>query len=144
MPEMTLLSYITLYILLALTGVFALLIMWWQIMVLKGKTMKNPDGSVDSWLKQPTHYGIAVADVCIACPAALAGIVLVFLAPKWGFYVLALVSFWALWANTMTTATSLRFFKPRINLVWFMTYPFAGIVGLLYIVWTMLHFTSIY
>ncbi len=113
-------------------------------MVLKGKAMKNPDGSVDDWHEQKTHYGMAFADVFLACPATIVGIVLVFVSPRWGYYLLALVSFWFVWANIMTTATSLRFEKPRINLVWFITFPFGSLLGLAYIVWTLVHFDNIY
>ena len=65
-------SQISLYILLALMGLFALLVFGWQIMILRGKAMKNPDGTVDDWHEQKTHYGIALADVFLACPACIA------------------------------------------------------------------------
>ena len=45
MAELSLFSQISLYVLLALIGVLALLIGRWQVMVLKGKAMKNPDES---------------------------------------------------------------------------------------------------
>jgi len=127
-----------------LYGLLALIVWGWQVMVLKGKAMKNPDGSVDDWHEQKTHYGGAFADVFLACPATIVGIVLVFVSPRWGYYLLALVSFWFVWANIMTTATSLRFEKPRINLVWFITFPFGSLLGLAYIVWTLVHFDNIY
>ena len=47
---------ICLYILLALLGLYSLLIFGWQIMVLRGKAMKNPDGSSDDYHEQKTHY----------------------------------------------------------------------------------------
>ena len=144
MQELSLFSQISLYVLLALYGLLALIIWGWQVMVLKGKAMKNPDGSVDDWHEQKTHYGMAFADVFLACPATIVGIVLVFVSPRWGYYLLALVSFWYVWANIMTTATSLRFEKPRINLVWFITFPFGSLLGLAYIVWTLVHFDNIY
>ena len=40
-------SQLSLYVLLALIGLFTVLILGWQIMILKGKAMKNPDGSWD-------------------------------------------------------------------------------------------------
>ena len=43
------LSQITLYVLLALMGLLSLIIWGWQIQVLRGKDMKNPDGSADNW-----------------------------------------------------------------------------------------------
>jgi hypothetical protein len=144
MQELPLLSQVSLYVLLALIGLFALLVGGWQIMVLQGKTMKNPDGSSDDRHMQKTHYGIAFADVFLACPASIAGIVLVFVNPRWGYYLLALVSFWFVWGNIMTTATSLRFEKPKITLGWFVTFPFGILVGLAYLVWTLIHFDAIY
>jgi len=56
--------------------------------------MPNPDGSVDDWHEQKTHYDIALADVFFACPVGIIGIILVFVFPRWGYYLLALVSFW--------------------------------------------------
>ena len=53
---------------------------------------------------------------------------------RWGYYLLALVSFWWIWANTMTTTTSLRFEKPKSNLTWIIAYPFGILIGLAYIV----------
>ena len=144
MQELSVLSQTSLYVLMALIGLYTLLVGGWQIMILKGKAMKNPDGSSDDWHEQKTHYGIAFADVFLACPASIAGIVLLFVSPRWGYYLLALVCFWFVWANIMTTATSLRFEKPKFNLMWFITFPFGIIVGLAYIVWTFVHFSTIY
>jgi hypothetical protein len=144
MTELSIFSQINLYVLLVLMGLFALLVGGWQVMVLQGKAMKNPDGSSDDWHEQKTHYGTAFADVFVACPACIAGIVLVFISPRWGCYLLALVSFWFVWANLMTTVTSLRFEKPKITLNWFVTFPFGTLVGLAYIVWTLIHFDVIY
>ncbi len=144
MQELSFFSQASLYVLLALIGLLALLIWGWQVMVLQGKVMKNPDGSTDDWHTQKTYYGIAFADVFLACPASIAGIVLVFISPRWGHYLLALVSAWLVWANVMTTATSLRFEKPRMTVNWFITFPFGALVGLLYLVWTLAHFDTIY
>jgi hypothetical protein len=125
-------------------GVLALIIWVWQVKVLKGKIMKNPDGSSDDWHEQKTHYGIAFADVFLACPSILAGIALVIISSRWGHYLLTLVSFWFVWTNLMTTATSLRFEKPKITLSWIIVYPFGIFVGLAYIVWTIFNFDIIY
>ena len=144
MQALSLLSQITLYILLALMGLLSLIILGWQIQVLRGKDMKNPDGSADNWHEQPIFYGIAVADIVLACPLCIIAIVLVFVSPRWGTYLLAWVSFWFLWANTMTTATSLRFQKPKITLTWFIVFPFGALVGLAYFIWTLFHFDIIY
>jgi hypothetical protein len=144
MQELSLLSRVTLYALLALIGVYALLVWGWQIKVLKAKAMKNPDGSSDDWHQQKTHYGIAVADVFLACPASIAGVLLAFVSPRWGYYLLALVGFWFVWTNTMTTATSLRFEKPKITLHWLIVFPSGILLGLAYIAWTIIHFDIIY
>jgi hypothetical protein len=144
MYELSTVSRMTLYVLLASIGVLALIIWVTQLGVLKGKALKNPDGSVDDWHEQKIFYGIALADAFLACPASITGIVLTFATPRWGYYLLALVSFWFLWANIMTTATSLRFENPRITLLWLIVFPFGAVVGLAYIVWTIVHFDLVY
>jgi hypothetical protein len=125
-------------------GLLSLIVLGWQIQVLRGKAMKNADGTVDDWHEQKILYGMSVADIFLACPLCLIGIALIFLAPRWGFYLLAWISFWFFWANTMTTATSLRFEKPKITLNWLIVFPFGALVGLAYFVWTLAHFESIY
>ena len=144
MQELSSTSQVTLYVLLALIGLLALIILGWQIQVLRGKEMKNPDGSADSWQEQKIFYGIAVADIFLACPLSIIGIVLVFVSPRWGYYLLTWVSFWFVWANIMTTATSLRFERPKITLSWFIVFPFGALVGLAYFVWTLVNFDVIY
>lgn len=144
MHELSLLSQISLYVLLGTMGIVCLIIWSWQIRVLKGKTMKNPDNSCDNWHEQKTHFGIAFADIFLACPANIAGIVLVFLIPRWGFSLLAFVSFWWMWANIMTTSTSLRFEKPKITFNWLVAFPFGILIGLAMIVWMIAHFEIIY
>jgi len=145
MSGLSFFSQVSLYVLLVLMGLFAVLVWGWQIMILRGKPFKNPDGSTDEWHEQKTHYGIAFADVFVACPANIIGILLVFLYPRWGYYLLALVSFWWVWPNVMTTATSLRFYNPRQSLVsWLIGYPFGILVGVAYIVWTIGNFDAIY
>ena len=144
MPDLPLISQVSLYILLVIMGLFCLIIWHWQLRVLKGNAMKNADGTFDSWHEHKIFYGIAFADAFIACPAHVVGIVLVFVSPRWGFYMLALVSFWWVWANTMTTSTSLRFASPKITLNWIIAFPFGILVGLAYIAWTFIHFDRIY
>lgn len=144
MDELSLLSRVSLYVLLALIAILALIIWGWQIMVLRGRAIKNADGSVDDWHEQKIVYGIAFADVFVACPASVAGVVLVFLNPRWGFFLMAMVSFWFVWANIMTTVTSLRFEKPKFTLAWFVAFPFGIFVGLAFIAWTLIHFDKIY
>lgn len=138
------LSNIILYIILGLMGLISLIVFQWQLQVLKGKTMKNTDGSVDSYQEQKIFYGIAIADLLLSVPITLLGIMLVLITPSWGHFLLILVSFWFLWANIMTTATSLKFEKPKITLSWIITFPFGSIVGLAYIIWVILHFETIF
>jgi len=144
MQQLSLLSYVVLYSLMVCMGLIAVVIWFWQIKVMQGKAMTNPDGSADDWHEQKMQYGVAVADIFLACPATIASIILVFIYPRWGYYILALVSFWFLWANIMTTSTSLRFQKPRITFSWFIVFPFGSLLGLAYIIWTIIHFELIY
>jgi len=113
-------------------------------MVLCGKSMKNPDGSVDDWHEQKLFYGIALADITIAIPVTFIGIVLIFVGWRIGYYLTGLASFWFLWANMMTTATSLCFEKPKISFSWFIVFPFGALVALAYIILTLVHFNAIF
>lgn len=144
MNDISNLSRVFIYVILAIMALFCGIVAWWQINVVKGKAMKNPDGSFDDWHEQPVFYGIAIADLVVACPVNLLGIVMVFIAPQWGFFLLTMISFWWIWANIMTTATSLRFHKPKITLVWFISFPFGTLVGLAYVIWAMIHFEKIF
>ena len=142
--EIPLIGKIVLYIIIVLFGLLAILVLGWQLKVLRGKSMKNADGSVDDWHEQKLFYGIALADITIAVPFTLVGIVLIFIGLRIGYYLTGLASFWFLWANIMTTATSLRFEKPNISFSWFMVFPFGAIVALAYIVWSLVHFDIIF
>ena len=137
--EIPLISKIVLYIIVALFGLICIALLRWQIMVLRGKSMKNPDGSADDWHEQKLFYGIALADIAVAIPVTFIGIVLIFVGWRIGYYLTGLASFWFLWANIMTTATSLRFEKPKISFSWFMVFPFGAILGLAYIIWSLIH-----
>ena len=142
--EIPLISRIILYIIIALFGLMVLLVLQWQIKVLRGKSMKNEDGSVDDWHDQKLCYGIALADIFIAAPVTLIGVLLIFFGQRIGYYLTGLASFWFLWANIMTTATSLRFEKPKITFSWFIVFPFGAILGLAYIIWSLIYFQEIF
>ena len=142
--EIPLISRIILYLIIVVFGLLAIVVFGWQLMVLRGKSMKNPDGSADDWHEQKLFYGIAFADITIAVPVTLIGIVLIFLGWRIGYYLTGLASFWFLWANIMATVTSLRFEKPNITFSWFIVFPFGAVVGLAYIVWTLVHFETIF
>ena len=142
--EIPLISKIILYIIIVLFGLICIPILRWQVMVLRGKSMRNPDGSVDDWHEQKLFYGIALADTTIAIPVTFIGIVLIFVGWRIGYYLTGLASLWFLWANIMTTATSLRFEKPKITFNWFIVFPFGAILGLAYIVWSLIYFQEIF
>ena len=137
-------SQVSLFVLLALIGLFSLLVFGWQIMILRGKAMQNPDGAMDDYHQQKLHYGIAFADVFLACPVSFVAIVLVFISPRWGFYLLAMVAFWFVWANIMTTTTSLKFENPKLTLNWLIVFPTGILVGAAYILWSIIHFETIF
>ncbi|MEW6388255.1 MAG: hypothetical protein AB1491_12130 [Thermodesulfobacteriota bacterium] len=137
-------SKIILYSDLSLMGIIGIIIWGWQLQVLRGRSMKNPDGSVDDWHEQKLFYGMALADLTIAVPLTLGGIVLILLDQGLGYYLTGLASFWFLWANVMTTATSLRFEKPRITFMWFLTFPFGAILGGVYLIWSIIYFDRIF
>ena len=139
-----LVSQISLYVLLILIGLFSLLVFGWQIMILRGKAMQNPDGTSDDYHEQKTHFGIAFADVFVACPTCFTAIVLVFINPRWGFYLLTMVAFWFVWANLMTTTTSLRFENPKLSLMWWIVFPTGIFVGLTTILWIVFHFDTVF
>lgn len=141
---MTPLSKIILYTDLILMGLMAIVIWWWQLQVLRGRAMKNPDGTADDWHEQKVLYGIALADLMVAVPVTFVGIFLIFLGWGLGYYLTGLASFWWVWANVMTTANSLRFEAPRITFLWLVTFPLGAVLGGIYILWSLVHFEEIF
>ena len=142
MSELSLFSQAILYVLLAAIGFFALVILWFQINVFRGKRMPNPDGSADDWHEQKIFYGISVADILFACPLGIATVFLVLSGSPWGFYLLPAHGFYFLWANTMTTATSLRFHNPEFTLMWFVVFPLGALVGAATLIWSAVYFAE--
>jgi hypothetical protein len=141
---MPLLSKIILYTDLLLMGLMAVIVWPWQLLVLKGRAMKNPDGTADDWHEQKVFYGLAVADLAVAVPVTLTGIILIFWGWGLGYYLTGLASFWMVYANVMTTANSLRFEKPQITLLWFFTFPLGAILGAVYFLWSLVYFEEIF
>ncbi len=139
MPDLSLFSLITLYTLLAFIGVLSLLILGFQVQVFRGKRMPNPDGSADDWHEQKIFYGIALADIVFACPLGFAVVALVAMDSQWGFFLLPAHGFYFLWANTMTTTTSLRFHNPQFTLMWFIVFPLGILVGAATLLWSAIH-----
>lgn len=144
MMELSFASKVSLYVLVALMTFFILILWWWQVQVLRGRSMKKPDGSVDDWHLQKIYYGIAFADVFIACPAGIIGVILTILGSRWGFFILALLSFFFVWINTAFTVTSLKFENPELSLEWFAVYPFGILLGIAYLVWMGVYFDGMY
>ncbi|WP_340818251.1 hypothetical protein [Methanolobus sp. WCC4] len=144
MQELDLLSEMTLYVLLFLFGAITLLLLWFQINVYKGKAMDNPDGSVDDWHEQKILYGMSFADIVIIFPATFIGIALILIDSHWGFYILGMISFWHVWANTAFTISSLRFEEPEITFTWILVYPFGILLGLFYLIWLFIHFDRVF
>ena len=142
--EIALAGRIVLYIVISILGLLAIVVFGWQIVVLRGKSMKCADGTFDDWHEQKMFYGIALADVTLAVPVTLAGIILIFTGWRVGYYLTGLASFWFLWANIMTTATSLRFESPKLSIGWFIAFPFGAIVALAYIIWSLIYFQEIF
>ncbi len=137
-------TQVSLLVLMLMMGFFAVITFVWQIQVLRGRAMTNPDGSVDDWHEQKILYGMAFADVILACPACIAGVVLTFVSPKTGIFLLSMTAFWFAWANTMTTTTSLRFEQPKLNAIWWFVYPTGAAVGIAFIVWVAVHFNQVF
>lgn len=137
-------SRIFLYALLVAISLITVIVLAAQIGCVRGRPFENPDGTRDDWREQRIFYGIAWADILVACPLSFTGVVLLFLAPQWGFYLLGMVSFWFVWANMMTTLTSLRFEKPRITVQWLVVFPLGSVIGLAFLVWTVLHFRLVF
>ena len=137
-------SRLTLYVILAAIALVTAVVFWAQLGCIRGRPFENPDGTRDDWRKQKVFFGIAWADLVVACPMSFAALVLIFTAPRWGFYLMGMVSFWFLWANVMTTVTSLRFEKPRVTLQWVVVFPLGVVIGLAYIVWSLAHFGTLF
>lgn len=137
-------SRILLYILLTLIALITAIVFAAQLGCVRGKPFENPDGTKDDWKEQKLFYGIAWADILVACPVSFSGLILVFLNPRPGFFLMGMVSFWFVWANVMTTITSLRFESPRITPQWFVVFPMGTLVGLGFLIWTFVHFRVVF
>ena len=139
-----LISTVVLFSLLALTALFTSLVLWAQVGCIRGKPFKNPDGTKDDWREQKIFYGIAWADILVACPLSYLTLILVFVSPRIGFFLLGMVGLWFLWSNIMTTVTSLRFEKPKITLHWIIVFPLGAVIGFATIFWILVHFSRIF
>ncbi len=142
--EIPLTSKIIFYADIIVFGIFCLIVWLWQLDILRGGSRENPDGSVDDWRVQKIHYGMALADITLAVPVAMVGIILIFTEQTLGYYLTGLAAFWYLWANLMTTATSLRFEKPKVTAMWILVFPAQALIALIYIIWSIVYFDAIF
>ena len=135
-------SRAVLYALVTVMGLLTMIVAWAQVGCIRGRPFKNPDGTADDWREQKVFYGIAWADLTVACPLSFAGIAMLLINPAAGL--LTGVGVWMVWSNVMTTVTSLRFEKPRITAAWLLVFPFGTLVGLSYLIWILVHFDALY
>jgi hypothetical protein len=118
LTSLSTISQLLLYGLISLIAFLTIIVGWAQIGCLRRRPFNNPDGTTDDWQEQKIFYGMAWADLVVVCPLSIFGLVVVFIAPTAGLLLLAGVSVWLVWANVMTTITSLRFEKPHITVQW--------------------------
>ena len=144
MLELSLTSQVILYGSLAFYLVYAGLILYWQPKIARGEKVLRPDGSYDDIGTQPELWGLALANIFLVFPVIIIGIIFILLNHRMGYYLMALVSFWALHVHLANTATSLKIHKPKMSLSWFFVSPLYGIIGLVYVIWSMLYFDVIY
>jgi len=137
-------SQIVLYICIAFYILFIPLNLIEHITLLRGKKVKRADGSVDEIETFPEYYAYALSNIFSVVPAVVSGIILVLLNHRMGFYLMAVVSFWMVFNFFARTATSLKVYKPTITLKWILDSPIFMIVGLTYICWSLVNFSSIY
>ena len=55
-----------------------------------------------------------------------------------------MIGFWFVYANILTTATSLKFEKPRFTFMWFIVYPMGILVGVAVLAWAGVHSRPVY
>ncbi len=144
MGDLSLGSMITLWVMAGLFAVISIALFFAQLYVLSGRAFPNPDGSTDDWHEQPIIFGMALADVVFSVPVTLLGVALLWVDLKVGVFVLSMSAFWMIYANIFTTATSLRFHKPRMTLAWVLTFPFGIALGMAMLFWVWWHFTLLF
>ena len=134
-----------LYLILSIMGLYIAAVEVWQIQVIRGNRMENPDGSADDWHEQKTHYGIAFADLVVGIPVSVAAAFCAWSKKALAHFLFSLMAFWLVYCNIFTTSTSLRFYNPKIfDLDWFVTFPFGTLLGLSYLTWVVVHFEAVF
>ena len=128
-------AYIGLFVVFLLFAVYIVALGYWQIMVLLGNPMANPDGTVDS-LADPLFFGFAVADLAVMIPAAILGIVGMLMQKKWGLFLSAMFSFLIFYMSFAVTASSLwsNGFNV-ITLEWLLLFPSGCVVAVAFWIW---------
>ena len=128
-------AYIGLFVVFLLFAVHIIALGYWQIMVLLGNPMANPDGTVDT-IAEPLTFGFALADLAIAIPVAILGIVGMLLHKKWGLILSAMFTLFLFYMNFAGTAASLWGSGfDVITLEWLLLYPAGCVVAIAFWIW---------
>ncbi|MCP4231284.1 MAG: hypothetical protein GY771_14200 [bacterium] len=118
-----------------LFAVYIVALGYWQIMVLLGNPMANPDGTVDT-IANPLTFGFALADLALAIPVAILGIVGMLLQKKWGLFLSAMFTFLMFYMHFAVTASSLwggGF--DVITLEWLLLFPSGCVIAVIFWIW---------
>ena len=143
--EISLTGRIILYAVIVPFALVSAALWFYQLMIFRGKTFRNPDGSRDGWEHQRLCYGTALGDMIYSIPLTLIATVLIFLGWRLGFYLMGLAASWCVYINIVTTSTSIRFENPKESfLLWFLTYPFWILLGAAYIAWSLYYFPVLF
>lgn len=142
--DLSVVSQSILYFCIAFYGLFIPLELFVQIKMLKGQKVPKPDGSFDQIETYPEFFAYAIGNLFLLLPVMIASIILVLLSHRMGFYLMALVSFWMVFNYFCRTAVSFKVYTPKPSLKWIFVFPWYAIIGLIYIVWSVVHFGIIY
>ncbi len=128
-------AYIGLLIVILLFAAYIIVLGYWQVMVVLGNPMANPDGTVDT-IAEPLTFGFVLADLAVAIPIGILGIIGMLLQKKWGLILSAMFSFFLFYMNVAGTAASLwGGGTDVITLEWLLIYPSGCVVGLAFWIW---------
>jgi hypothetical protein len=142
--ELSLVSKVIVGVCIVANIFLVLRILYLQTKVVRGQKVSKPDGSCDDPEREPDFFAHAIADIIVICPAVLASVVLVCLGHRMGYYLLAIVSFSSVHIYLAQTATSVKFYKPTFNLAWLFVFPLNAVVGLIYVVWSVINFDMVF
>jgi hypothetical protein len=143
--EISITARIILYVIIVPFALISAALWFYQLMIFRGKSYKNPDGSMDGWEHQRLCYGTALGDIIYSIPLTLTASVFIFTGWRIGYYLMGLAASWCVYINIVTTSTSIRFEKPKESLLlWFFTYPFCAFLGAAYIAWSLYYFPVLF